>query len=252
MNKTTPTQREKDIVTNRILIIFTLALVCIFLVIPLQKYLGKPISYVNGLLLIKILCGVGIAGVIGGISLTVIRHKKGIPSSQKLLRGTDICILFGALTISMLLTLFYYNNFAHLLYVIIPLLAILGIIYYVYQRELFILSVYAEGSAMAIFILGKMSGNGTGPFDYIALILFAVVTIAFIVISAMLRARGGAFGRIRIFSKKAIYLGLYFFPPVALAAAIATLINPSLVLYLLLGLMTYFLVFIIIYTLRLI
>ncbi|MBQ2327312.1 MAG: hypothetical protein II376_07185, partial [Clostridia bacterium] len=90
MAKLSPEERAKDIISYRIILIFTAALLSILALIPLGRYADSPSALLSGLPVVKLLCGVGVLAIAGSVVLTVLQKKSGKPADQRLFLGVDL------------------------------------------------------------------------------------------------------------------------------------------------------------------
>lgn len=111
------------------------------------------------------------------------------------------------------------------LYVCVPVMAVLALVYYLYQREFFLVAVLGGMVLFAMWLYRELIYSHALTVHIIFLVM-GVLTLAAAVLFYMLQKNDGMLGKLRVLPKKANYIPLY------LAAAITAV---SLALALILG-----------------
>lgn len=120
------------------------------------------------------------------------------------------------------------------LYVGVPCLAVLALVYYLYQHEFFLVTLLGAASGLGLWMLGRRGGHSAVVYGYLAVeILFLV---AVVVLVHKLQKSGGLLSLkgklVRVFSKNSNYNMLYASCAVAvLVQAAALALGAVMVLY---------------------
>ena len=140
----------------------------------------------------------------------------------------------GVLAACALIVRFYDKTGIKALYVGVPCLAVLALIYYLYQREFFIMSLMGGAGLLGLWLLNRRAAPPLEVYGYLAVEIAFLVAVA--VCSHLLQERGGVFQRgekrmVRL-PKDANYTMLYATClGVALIQVIALVMGPMMLLY---------------------
>ncbi len=120
------------------------------------------------------------------------------------------------------------------LYVGVPCLAVLALVYYLYQHEFFLVTLLGVLSGLGLWMLDRRAGNEVLVYVYLA--VEVVVLIAVAVLTWKLQTSGGLLSvqgkLVRVFTKNTNYAMLYVSCAVALLVQVAALVLGSMmVLY---------------------
>ena len=132
---------EKDYITNKVLATFSLCLLGVLLLMVLYRVAAYASTYMLGLRITQIICGIGILGVIGGA--LKIKKERGaqVDTRFRLLRGQNIVAVSAIVAACMAIILLAGPEVIRLLYVILPAIAVYYLIYYTFPREFFVVSI---------------------------------------------------------------------------------------------------------------
>lgn len=224
MAKLPPEERAKDIVSYRIILIFTAALISILLMMPLSRYIGSPYAFSIGYPLVKILIGVGVLALIGGVVIALVQKKKGKPQELYLFRGLDVAVGGFAFAACMFALLKFRSNAVGVLYFALPVICVLAIIYYIYQREFATLSLYAALSALFVYAecYCVTFDHTLGAIEFVLGI--ALLGAAVIVLDVVAAKHGGKLWGIKFTELKPEVLTSLIFAVVAVLSALAALL----------------------------
>ncbi len=106
-----------------------------------------------------------------------------------------------------------------LLYVAVPVVAVLALVYYLYQREFFLVAIQGGVALFAMWAYTKLI-YVNAPLVYGILIAAAVLAVAAAALAAVLQRSKGRLGKKRILSKRCNYVPLYLASAVTLLAVI--------------------------------
>ncbi|MBS6217650.1 MAG: hypothetical protein KH704_12105 [Clostridiales bacterium] len=140
----------------------------------------------------------------------------------------------GVLAACALIVRFYDKTGIKALYVGVPCLAVLALIYYLYQREFFIMSLMGGAGLLGLWLLNRRAAHPLEVYGYLAVEIAFLVAVA--VCSHLLQERGGVFQRgekrMVLLPKDANYTMLYATClVVALIQVIALVMGPMMLLY---------------------
>lgn len=150
----------------------------------------------------------------------------------------------------------FYDSGVTLLFVLVPGIAVLALIYYLYQRECFLAVVL---SALGLFGMWLLRRGSAGPYAVLIqvyLVLLAVAAAALLAALFWLRGRKGLVpikGReVRVLPKKANYPLLLATCVIVLAAVVAALVmGATLSYYLIFALIAWIFILVVYYTVQL-
>ena len=227
MAKLSPEERAKDIISYRIILIFTAALLSILALIPLGRYADSPSALLSGLPLLKVLIGFGVLAVAGSIVLAVFQKKSGKPADQRLFLGVDLAIGSFFFLASMIF-LFVMRTFAvKVLYFAFPAVCVLAIIYYIYQREFTLSSVYVAISVLLLYL--ECYCRTTGH-TYQA-VLYAAIAVLFgaalLILTVLASKKNGKLFGVRLCDSPARLIAPTVLPVVTLIVAVVAFIKPA-------------------------
>lgn len=141
---------HNDFITNKIMVVIITALLFTFLLMMINRGLGSSGTFMVAYYSIYVICALGVLGLAFGLCKSFVDVKKGRDVSSQLLTGHGIALCSLIAAASMLLLLFTdYNASLRLLYIVIPSLAVLYLIFMIYQREYFALA--ALGGLIALY-----------------------------------------------------------------------------------------------------
>ena len=203
MAKLSPEERAKDIISYRIILIFSAALISILLLFPLMDYVDLASAHLDYVPIgdyklfyhfpiVKIL--MVIAGIIGvvGIIATVNQKRSGKRPDQFLFRGPDV-IVGAAAFIGCMAYLLAAPTFTlrSVLYFAMPVICILGIIRYIYQPIFVFTSLYAALSAFFVFLTGYFANNSKPVLQLFSALVPVVLGAALVALTVMAKRSGG-------------------------------------------------------------
>ena len=130
-------QKAQDIITNRVLIFFGFTAIFLWAISYLNRAFDYPSSFQAANVAAVIMMVVGAAAVVAGLVWQRARVRSG--KAQDAALSGYVVVWFGlVLALSCAMMMFYsYTLAMRLLYVLMPVSAVLYLIYYVYPREFF-------------------------------------------------------------------------------------------------------------------
>ncbi len=150
----------------------------------------------------------------------------------------------------------FYPSGVTLLFVLVPAVAVLALVYYLYQRECFLAIFLSALGVLGMWLVRKGSAGPYVRLIQVYLLVMAIVSLAALLVLYWLRKQNGVMTlqgkQVRILHKKANYPLLYLTCVVMLVAFAAALFAaPALTYYLIFGLIIWVFVLVVYYTVQL-
>lgn len=250
--------KQEDIALTRALIWFGAAMVLEFLLLLVNKYYinftadSASISLAMVLSsVIKITTVLGLLGaaVCGFFGWKHIKDKGVFPFLWLVLTATAL-----AVGISSGLIVLFYRAAVELLYILVPAMAVLALVYYLYQREFFFSACASGVGLLGLWLVRKNSGaHNLVVILYTALGVVSLLAILLLVLNlkknqGILTIKGN---QLPILSKQCNYLPVFLscaFGLLALAAGL--LLGSTVAFYLLFVLLAWLFVLLVYYTVK--
>lgn len=131
-------------------------------------------------------------------------------------------ISFGSLALCAAVAAIWKEIGIQFLYVCVPVVAVLALVYYLYQREFFLVALQGGLVLFAMWTYRKLYLDRALVYGVFAAV--AALTVAFLVFTWVLQKHKGRLGKVRVLSKRAGYLPIYLagaFTLVCLAVTLA-------------------------------
>lgn len=183
---------EEEYTTNKVLTVFSICLLGVLVLMVLQRLLNYANTWMTGMLVAKVLLGVGVACVLCGVVLLVREasgHRSGV---RRILSGRNVLIASIVMVLAMASIVEFGAGPIKVLYVILPVLAVYYLVYHSYAREFFLIAIDA-GVGMGLMWLVHRALDTTNFVwvAYAALAAAIVLTIAQLIVVAVLRGKNG-------------------------------------------------------------
>lgn len=94
----------------------------------------------------------------------------------------------GVLSVCVLVVLFFYSSGIRMLYILVPVMAVLALVYYLYQREFFTITALCAGGILGVWLIHR---NTRAPLLYSYFVVLAVVLLAVVIVGRILQGNGG-------------------------------------------------------------
>lgn len=217
-------QRE-DQALNRVLWWFGGAVVLEFFLLLLNRfyldfdYRGVNVAQ-NIARSLRILAWVSLAATLVFGLFWILRRKQG--KKSLLLGGCTLAAL--ALFVCALIASAWPEVGISFLYVAVPVAAVLALIYYLYQREFFLVAVQGGGALFALWAYRSRLLYDNTSVVYAIFAAVGVATLAMVVFHILLQRGSGKLGKRRVLPKRANYALLYAASGVTVAALLAALL----------------------------
>ena len=225
MNKEERLARKKkeDQALNRVLLWFGAAVILEFFLLLYHRFginFDTRVGLAAGLYrFLQIASGVCLALTATAFIWWVVSRKKKAKSFVPGLL-TLVCAGLFVCTFSVWV---WPNTGIQFLYVSVPVVAVLALIYYLYQREFFLVALQGGLTLFAMWAYRKAFYRSKWMV-YSILVGVVVLVVAIIVCEVLLQRGKGRLGKLRILPKKANYLPLFIAGALALISVILVLV----------------------------
>ncbi len=245
---------KKDYVTNKLLLVFTLAFAVLLFFTNISRMMRSTTSFLTAWNITKIASGVFLALFVVGIIMLIVERSKGIDTKYRLLSGKNISIASAIIAIlSLALAIVFSTTTLTLIYVFVPALVVLYIIYYSYQREFFMVALSSILSGVGIWLVRSEIVNSADTLVLVAVAALIVILAAFTVAVQVGKGSFKLFGReVSVFKSGARYTLIYLTYVLSLLLLAAAFLAPDLAIYFIFGLIAYIVITGIYYTVKLI
>lgn len=185
---------KEEYTTNKVLTVFSVCLLGVLLLMIVQRLLDYGNTWATGMLLVKVLLGVGVAGVIWGVVLLVLEFSGKRDGSRRIICGRNVLLVSIVMVLCMALIGYLGAQPIKLLYVILPVLAVYYLVYHSYAPEFFII---AADSGVAIGLMWlehrALASASHVWMAYAAIGAAVVLAVIQLICVWTLRGKGGKF-----------------------------------------------------------
>lgn len=217
-------KRREDQALNRVLWWFGGAVILEFFLLLLNRFYinfgpsGATMAF--GLArMLRVLAWVGLAAAIGCGVWWWLSRRKG----RKTFLPGALTIVAAALFLCALVSSVWTTVGVQFLYLSVPATAVLALIYYLYQREFFLVALQGAVALFAMWSYRKLIVTQPA-LTYGIMALCAVSVVALCALVFVLQRKDGKLGKRRVLTKKANYAMLYAAGGVTLCALLAALL----------------------------
>lgn len=246
--------RKKDYVTNKLLLVFTFAFALLLLLMNIGRMMKSTTTYLAAYTTVKVVVALAVAVAIVGIVMMIVEHIKKRDMSYRLFCGKNITV--GAVFVAICaiaLSLVFSQEMLMLLYIFVPAVVVLYIIYYSYQREFFMIALSCTIGGIGVWLLRSDLVNSS---DMLVLSLSAVAVALCAALTVWAHCGGGKIklaGReLTLFKKDARYGIVYLTFILVLMLLAASFLAADLAIYFVFGLIGYIVLTGVYYTVKLI
>ncbi len=247
---------ERDAVTNKVLAVFTICIVGIFVLMLIYGQLINASTWDRGRLIARIVLGLSIVGVIASLVKIHLERKRGEDVRLRLTRGLHLLVVFAVMTVVMLTVVIIGYPIVRSYYIILPVLAAYYLIFHSYPREFFVVTLNC-GVAAGLLWLGRKA-LGTTNFRYVAWLAIAagVVLVVLQVLLLLRTKRVGSSGmvdgkRVKLFQSPHAYAIMYITSLLMLVMVVCgVLLGTQIAYYLMYATFAYLFVCAVYYTVK--
>lgn len=147
-------QQAQELVTNRVMIIFIYVVLLLWGMSALSRLMTFGTTYMIGRRLNLALVLVSGALTVFFAGLTWWQQKKGTFRKERVFNPAIYGLMTAAFFVSCMILRFCFENGAHIVYVFLPLCAVMYLIFYVYERQFFsccVLEALSIGAAYCVY-----------------------------------------------------------------------------------------------------
>lgn len=242
--------KKNEIITNRLLILFGMAVI---LVASMVYFMNMPSNETSRLRSITFVC-MFVFGLMLVLSLIflIYRYTKGIDEGDKTIHSKNIFGVTLFLFLTNQLIFFTYQRWIPFLTALLISITVLVYIYYLYQREFFIFSVFAAIGCFLIYF-GERQGI-PGYLSVFSNILLVLLSVVVFVSAFIVNKNKGYLFKINILDKKAKYFQFHILAVLLAASAALAVQNFFNInfLYIIIFITAYFVIIGIYFTFRMI
>ncbi len=222
-------QQQERAALNNIFNVFLLGLAAeCYLFIVYRGYVGGTIqSLLTWHKILQVIAWAGLALTVGGGAAAFLKRKE--PKILKIASSAAFAGLF--LAVSGWIMVRFTDVGVVAMCIIVPVLTILGLIFFLYQHECFLSTLLLAGSLFTVWVCGRALDSHWATMITICsgAVVVGLVLVALAV--AKLKKNGGKLGVIQIFSPDCDYRLIYVVCAVCAALIIATVLMPTLSFY---------------------
>ena len=189
-NKRALRQQEERAALNNIFTTFLVGLAAECYLFLIYRF---PVTLYS---VLQILSWVGLAAFVGGGVLAFV--KRADKKFMKIGALTSACGLFFAVT-SWVVANFFESGIVTLC-VLVPVVTILGLVYFLYQRECFLNTLILAGALFTIWVCSKGLDGTWKLYITAAVIAVAVLLAVLCVVVFLMQKKGGKLGKLQVFS----------------------------------------------------
>lgn len=251
-------QRQEDAVLNRVLIWFGAAVIVELIMLLLNRYFINYTTDSNEIMFADALSRILPVVALGGLALCVAcavwfwyarknAKKSGLPMV--------LALVFAALSVCLGVTYQFRATGVQLLCGAVPVVAVMALVYYLYQKEFFAVTVLSAVGILGLWMIRKANGgHELIVYGYVAAAA-VVMLLAALGMRSLQKNKGMLVlgeKHIHIFSRNANYGMLYLTCGVVAAVLIAAcFLGTTVAYYLIFGLVAWLFVMAVYYTVKL-
>lgn len=229
-------QKSKDVylretwITNRVMLVFAAVVLGLWGFSSLVDGLNYAASYETGLTVARITLALFALATLGSLALV----WKNRDAEQEPFRVVTPDLIAGICAVGALGAWLVLRNFStamQLLYVLLPALAVLYLVYYIFQREFFLYTLAGALSAFAMWNCGNAVGGAKR-----LLLALAVIALNGALCWANMKSEDGTFRGFRLREcTGCTKLPMIVYPALALLVAVALVLGAPVAFYLVYG-----------------
>lgn len=172
-------RRQEDIALNRGLMWVGAAIVLELLLLLVNKYyinvytteasISLAVAIQTGLKAVRVIALIGVVLCLAWSWMNLKKNAKMAPPAV-------MCIACVVLFFTAHVTLEFYDSGVRMLFLLVPALAALALIYYLYQRDFFVCAAFSGIGVVAMWMVRHAGGHGATSYGF--LVVMAVVLVA--------------------------------------------------------------------------
>ncbi|WP_125115669.1 hypothetical protein [Agathobaculum sp. Marseille-P7918] len=183
---------EEEYTTNKVLTVFSVCLLGVLVLMVVQRLLDYTNTWSTGMLVSRILLGIGVLGLICGVVLLAREIAGKRQAVRRILCGRNVLIASIVLVLAMAAVLYLGTGPIKVLYVVLPVLAVYYLVYHSYAKEFFLIAVdTGVGIGLMWLIHRALDTTNYVWVAYASLIAAIVLTVAQLIAVGILRGKNG-------------------------------------------------------------
>ena len=224
-------QQQENLALQKIFNVFLwgLAAECYLFFVYRGYYAGGVDAFLTWGYILEALIyvGLGAAAVTGGLAWW---KRDNTKLRNGLIAGCGVGLFLG---VTSLLAILFDPDVVGKMCIAVPILTLLGLVYFLFQFECFLATVSLSGALFAVWVIANGLGSGWRLYVMAGAVASIAVLAALGLLSAKAAKNGGAVKGLRLFSADCDYRVLYAVFAVGAAAILAALLVSSAAYYLL-------------------
>ena len=121
---------NEEYTTNKVLAVFSVCLLGVLVLMVLQRLLDYGNTWAAGMVMVRVLLGIGVVGIVCGIVLLVREGAGKRERERRIVCGRNVLIVGIAMALSMAVIGYMGTQPIKMLYVILPVLAVYYLVYH--------------------------------------------------------------------------------------------------------------------------
>ncbi len=185
---------ENDFITNKIVLVFSLALLGVLALMGIYRLVSDTLTAIVTIFALQIFGALSLIGFFVGVYRYFYEHRRNIDVSNKILCGKHIAVFFAILSFcSFFIVTTNPQAAIRTLYIIIPAFAILYLIKTIFMRDFFTISLICSIGALLLWgMSGLLAGGHVFLFPFL-IVLGLLLIIAMAIVLRMAKSNDGVF-----------------------------------------------------------
>ncbi len=205
LNKKEEQTRAQDYVTNKLLCAFTIAFIMIIALIGVGRMMRSTDTFRVAFESVGIFTWVMLGLTVIAAVIAIVAKVRGTGEKYKLVTAKHIAVILGFITVcSAILSFAFSQETINFLYIVIPAVTVLFIVYHTFPRDFFALSLIAGFAAIGIWLMNIAMRYAI----ILAGALLALIVVA-TVLTIVANLNGGKLFGKKFFPKDAKFALLY-------------------------------------------
>ena len=185
---------KEEYTTNKVLTVFSVCLLGVLVLMIVQRLLDYANTWATGMLVVKVLLGIGIIGVIWGIVLLGLELSGRRNSAHRIISGRNVLIASIIMVLCMWAISYVGTQPIKMLYVVLPVLAVYYLVYHSYAPEFFVIAADCGMAIGLMWLIHRaLVSSNFGWMAYAAVGAAVVLALLQLIIVWILRGKGGKF-----------------------------------------------------------
>lgn len=178
--------------------------------------------------ILNVMIWVGLGAFLGGIATAVVKKN------DAKIRKIGLIVGFSSLFLSAVsvISTWFFDTGVTALCIVVPVVTILGLVYFLYQRECFVSTTLLAGTLFTNWVCGKGIGGYWSTLVTVCALAVVVGLIALMILLNKIRKNDGILRETRIFHSGCDYRMIFAVGLVCIAAILLAVFVPSLTFYL--------------------